>query len=296
VEDDQSDAERLSSLLPRLAARSDLLLGPYSTGLARAAAAVAPETGSLLWNHGGAGDDVQALSPGHVVSVLTPASRYAAPFLQRLAGRSSPPAPLRIVHGAGRFGAQVAAGAEALAARLGIQAVSFPAADLAALKSAVESWDLFCAGSFEEDVEVVRRARRLTQPPRSVCAVAAGVQRFGIALPDAEGVYGVAQWFPGRHGPVDCGPPEDHFLDAYSRLTGDASDYPAVQAAAAAALAVHCAELAGSVEPAILWSTAAALEAVTLFGRFKVDPTTGAQTAHETVLVRWAPRGRLVAG
>jgi hypothetical protein len=56
---------------------------------------------------------------------------------------------------------------------------------------------------------------------------------------------------------------------------------------------VHCAELAGSVEPASLWSTAAALQAVTLFGTFKVDPTTGVQTGHETVLVRWGPKGRL---
>jgi hypothetical protein len=117
------------------------------------------------------------------------------------------------------------------------------------------------------------------------------VRRFGTALPEGRGIYGVAQWFPGSSSRPDLGPPEDHFLDAYSRLTGGAADYPAVQAAAAAALAAHCAELAGSVEPAALWSAAAALEATTLFGRFRIDPTTGAQTAHQTVLVRWGPKG-----
>lgn len=290
IEDDQSDAGRLRAQLPRLASVCDLLLGPYSTGLARAAAAAAAETGRLLWNHGGAGDDVQTLSPGHVVSVLSPAGRYAAPFVRRLAADASP-MPLVIVHGKGRFGRQVAEGAETLAGALGIGTVSLQAADPSRLEAHGEGWDLFCAGSFEEDVESVRRAARLTVPPRSLCAVAAGVRRFGSAVPDGKGVYGVAQWFPSSSGTPDLGPLEDHFLDAYSRLTGDVADYPAVQAAATAALAAHCAEHAGTVEPAALWSAATALEVTTLFGRFKVDATTGAQTGHETVLVRWGPKG-----
>jgi ABC-type branched-subunit amino acid transport system substrate-binding protein len=290
IEDDRSDAGRLRAQLPWLASRCDLLLGPYSTGLARAAAAVAADTGRLLWNHGGAGDDVQTLSPGHVVSVLTPANRYAAPFVGRLAADASS-APLLIVQGKGRFGRQVADGAATLAEASGMKTVRLQAADASALEARGEGWHLFCAGSFEEDVETVRRALRLTVPPQSLCAVAAGVRRFGPAVPEGHGVYGVAQWFPGSSGTPDLGPPEDDFLDAYSRLAGGAADYPAAQAAAAAALAARCAELAGSVEPAALWSAATALEVTTLFGRFRIDPTTGAQAGHETVLVRWGSEG-----
>ncbi len=36
----------------------DLLMGPYSSVLARAAAEVAEEHGMLLWNQGGASDDI----------------------------------------------------------------------------------------------------------------------------------------------------------------------------------------------------------------------------------------------
>lgn len=287
IEDDGSDPERLVAGISRLAAVCDLLLGPYSSGLTRVAAASG--TGRLLWNHGGAGDDVQALGPGRMVSVLTPASRYAEPFLRHLTGQA-PPLPLWIVSGRGRFGRQVASGARALAGRLGLRTAgggpgALPSGD------ALGAWDLLCAGSFEEDVETVIKAGALPRPPRAVCAVAAGVQAFGTAVPNPEGVYGVAQWSPGRGSVPNLGPSEADFLATYAALTGGTPDYPAVQAAAAAVLASHCAMVAGEIEPEALWPVAAGLDVDTLFGRFKIDPATGVQVRHETVLLRWTPEG-----
>src|SRR5580698_4505747 len=83
VEDDRSDPDALEAAMHRIAGRCDVLLGPYSTLLMRRAGRVAAEWGHLVWNHGGSGDDVEAAHPGHVVSVLTPTSRYAEPFLRR---------------------------------------------------------------------------------------------------------------------------------------------------------------------------------------------------------------------
>jgi hypothetical protein len=253
-----------------------VLLGPYSTQLTRAAVRGLGERERLLWNHGGAGDDVQRLTPGRVVSVLTPAGRYAEPFLRRVARP-----PLRIVAGAGAFGRQVAAGAEALARELGMEFVVGAGSHPALTQREEGSWDLLSAGVFEDDVATVRRALALPRPPRTVWSVAAGVRDSG----GPDGVYGPAQWFPGSGAPAQVGPQEAAFLGA---LGGDAPDYPAVQAAAAAALAVRCAELAGSIAPAAQWAAAAALDATTLFGRFRIDPATGAQVGHETVLVRWS--------
>ncbi|MBO0838829.1 MAG: hypothetical protein J2P28_25385, partial [Actinobacteria bacterium] len=76
IVDDGSEPARVRAGLRELSTRSDLLLGPYSTLLARAAAEEAGELGLVLWNHGGAGDDVQAMAPSHLLSVLTPAGRY----------------------------------------------------------------------------------------------------------------------------------------------------------------------------------------------------------------------------
>ena len=106
-------------------------------------------------------------------------------------------------------------------------------------------------------------------------------------------MLGVAQWFPGTAGDVTVGPSEDAFLAAYRRRTGTLPDYPAVQAAAAAALAVHCAGLAGGTGTNDLWRVARGLRTATLFGAFAIDDA-GVQTAHRMRMVRWL-RGDLVS-
>jgi hypothetical protein len=294
VEDDRSDRRTLEAVLPGLAGRCDLLLGPYSTQLMRAAGHMAAESGWLVWNQGGSGDDAEGAHPGHVVSVLTPTSRYAEPFLRQLAGEPGRRRDLCIVHGPGSFGRQVADGAEAIARGLGIRTVRASPDDQIPPPGTSPEWDLFSAGAFEQDAELTGKAVRLPAPPRCVCAVAAGVHEFGRAVDDPEGVFGIAQWFPGRGEEVTLGPSEDDFLRAYAERGGLLPDYPAAQAVAGAVIATHCARLAGGTGRDALWAAAAALETSTLFGGFKVDPESGVQIKHRTVLVRWTD-GELLA-
>ena len=286
--DDHSDRGALTSALPLVAADSDVLLGPYSTGLLRAAGPLAAEHGWLLWNHGGAGD-VTTGPPGHIASILSPARRYAEPFVEHLAGRPDR-VPLWIAHGPGRFGRQVAAGAEAAARAHGLQTARLDHATSG--PPGAGRWDLFCAGSFEEDVDLIGRAQAAASPPRLIGAVAAGVREFGTSGVDPAGVYGVGQWFPGQPGARDprIGPAEDDFLAAYAAAHGPVPDYPAIQAVAAAALAAHCHRQAAPgdhSDPGDLWQAALDLDTSTLFGRFRIRPGDGQQEAHRTVLVRW---------
>jgi ABC-type branched-subunit amino acid transport system substrate-binding protein len=292
IEDDASDLSQLRAALPRVAAASDLLLGPYSTLLMRAAGDLAAEAGWIVWNHGGSGDDVETAHPGHVISVLTPARRYAEPFLARLASSTPASAELRITHGTGRFGRQVAAGAEARARRLGITRLRTGPAGTLLFEDPPGDWILLTAGTFEDDIHTVARARSLSSPPRLICAVAAGVREFGNAITDPAGTFGIAQWFPHTGQRPKLGPAEDQFLTAYGTHTA-LPDYPAVQAAATAAIAAHCAQLAGTTRPEALWQAASSLNTSTLFGAFKIDPATGAQTSHQTVLLQWTRTDRL---
>jgi ABC-type branched-subunit amino acid transport system substrate-binding protein len=294
IEDDASDVHRLQALLPSVAARSDLLLGPYSTVLMRAAGDMAAESGWLLWNHGGSGDDVETAHPGQSVSVLTPASRYMEPLLTQLAAEAEPTQELRIVHGKGRFGRQVASGAEVYARHLGFTRISMGPADAILANDLPEDWILITAGTFEEDTETVMRARCLARAPRVTCAVAAGVREFSHAVERPNGTFGIAQWFLGSGHMALLGPAERDFLDAYYAAARDMPDYPAIQAAAAASIAVHCARQTGSTDRDLLWPAAAALDTSTLYGAFKIDQTTGAQISHRTVLTRWI-EGELVA-
>lgn len=286
IEDDGSDPGLFATRLWGMASRSDLLLGPYSTQLMREAASAMAEVDGVLWNQGGAGDDVQALCPGRVVSVLAPTSRYAIPFVRTRAAERER-VPLWVVRGRGTFGRQVAAGAVEAARSEGLGVVEARAGDGFSFEDAPELWDLFSAGRFEDDVAIVKAAWSAARPPRVIGSVAAGVREFGSEVGYMNGVYGVAQWFPGRGDAPELGPAESEFLAAYSDVAEASPDYPAVQAVAGAVLATRCAELAGSLDRSALWEAAAGLETSTLFGEFKIDPTTGAQIKHTPVLVRW---------
>jgi ABC-type branched-subunit amino acid transport system substrate-binding protein len=281
VEDDHSEPRLVAGALERLASGSDILLGPYSSTLMRAARAALPAE-SLLWNHGGAADDVQSGPPGRVISVLTPARRYAEPFIAWLL-RECPDTPLVIIRGSGGFARLIASGAGALARQAGITLLARPPDH----DQSEHGWALLCAGSFEEDVASVTRARASSRPPAVICAVAAGVRRFGSSVPDPNTVLGLAQWMPGAVASPQLGPVEEDFLASYRRLNGSLPDYPATQAAAAAALAVHCAQLAGSTSPGAVWLAACSLQVTTFYGAFAIDHRTGEQIGHETVLTRW---------
>lgn len=289
VEDDHSDRQTLEALLPDVAARCDLLLGPYSTVLMRTAGNIAAQSGWLIWNHGGSGDDVEVAHPGHVVSVLTPTSRYAEPFLRYLASQDDRPENLCIVQGPGSFGRQVADGAAAMAPGFGLRAVRVGSDDF--LPPGLSSkWALFSAGVFEQDAQTVGKVLRLPSPPRWVCTVSAGVREFAQAVDDPDGVLGVAQWFPGSGDEALLGPQEEEFVHRCAAEGLGQPDYPAVQAAAAAIIAAHSARLAGTTRAEDLWAGAAALDTSTLFGGFRIDAATGAQVKHEPTLVRWRNR------
>jgi Periplasmic binding protein len=286
IEDDQSGPQALEQILPRVAGGSDVLLSPYSTQLVRAAAAMASAEGWLLWNHGGSGDDLENSYAGHLVSLLTPASRYPEPFIQRVLNGQG--LELWIVSGKGSFGRQVAAGADQAAQRAGIRTRRLEHGGAWPSSSPSEPLALFSAGTFEQDVATVRRAQDHPHPPAMICAVAAGVQEFAREVEHQEGIYGVGQWFPGAvANSAEVGPSETAFLTAYTAHAKTLIDYPGVQAVAGAALAVYCARRAGTTAPERLWAQAAALDTGTLFGAFKIDPMTGAQVKHQAVLVRW---------
>jgi ABC-type branched-subunit amino acid transport system substrate-binding protein len=294
IEDDQSDLDVLRRILPRVAGASDVLLGPYSTQLVRAAAAMASAEGWLLWNHGGSGDDVENSHAGYLISLLTPASRYPEHFIRRVLNRKD--IELWIVSAKGSFGRQVAEGADRAARRAGIRTRRLEHGGAWPSRTPSEPWALFSAGTFEQDVETVRRARDHPDPPRMIGAVAAGVQEFAAEVEHPDGIYGVGQWFPGAvANSPEIGPSESNFLTAYANRTKTRIDYPGVQAIAGAALAVHCARSTGTTGPQRLWAEAAALDTETLFGGFKIDPVTGAQLKHEAVLVRWGRGGLALA-
>lgn len=278
VLDDQSDVGVLSERLPPLASQVDLLFGPYSTVLMRAAARIAADSGRLLFNHGGSGGLLNA--PEKVVNVLTPARRYALPFVALLGDVDR--APLFTATRRGAFGRDVVDGAAQAAEAAGLSVEPFnPDVPPSG------TWDLLSAGVYEDDVATVQVAQALANPPRLVGSVAAGVGQFAQDVELSDGVLGIGQWAPETGATPDIGMTESAFLLEWRRQFSGVPDYPAVQAYAAGVIATAAIHSAGTVESGRLWEELVGSDFRTVFGRFCLDDRTGEQVGHESVLTRW---------
>jgi ABC-type branched-subunit amino acid transport system substrate-binding protein len=267
---------------------ADLVVGPYGSDLVRVAGGWAAERGRVLWNHGGSADDVERL-PG-VVSVASPASRYLAAVLEAIE-RHRPSARVLVAVGRGGFGQHAAQGARQAAARLGMPVVGCVTHD--EVPEVPDADVLLLAGSFEQDVALLRRLRRR---PAIIGAVAAGLGAFADELGRrVEGVLAPTQWEEGVTFAVDLGPPPATVLRALrarvlptlSAGTGIGHiEYPSAQAYAAVLMALHCVQDTGSFDDAALAAAARRLRCTTFFGRFGLAED-GRQLDHDMLVVQW---------
>jgi branched-chain amino acid transport system substrate-binding protein len=271
--------------------RADLVIGPYGSDLVVEAARWTGERSRVLWNHGGSADDTQRLSG--VVSVPAPASRYFAPVLDAVAAQM-PGARVLVAVGRGAFGSSAATGGVSAAGRLGMEVVAVAPHDEIPDQPDVEI--LLAAGSFADDVALIRRLRR--RPP-VLAAVAAGLGAFAGEV-RAEGVLAPSQWEEGARFLPDVGiRPSDVVRSLRARISPllevgqnfGHMDYPTAQAYAAALIALRCVQEAGTVEDAALHAAARRLRCTTFFGRFGLGPD-GLQAEHAVLVVQWHQGGK----
>ncbi|MCH8993421.1 MAG: amino acid ABC transporter substrate-binding protein [Chloroflexi bacterium] len=294
--DDGSSPVRAVANIERLFAvdRVQILIGPYSSDLTRAVASVSSRYGRVLWNHGGAADDIHRPG-GRVVGILTPVSRYFAGVLELT--RSLDPHARRavVLHRRGSsFGRLAAKGARAISRETGFRTTTVTYSsvrdDLPRLlaKLSLQRPDLILsAGAFEDDCALAQELVVARVKAKAFGFVAAAMQDFQEALGQkAEGFLGPSQWEPGLGYPVDYGPAPDEGAWRI-RAASAAPDYPAAQAYAACLIAQRCLQEAASTDNEALWQAACAFDGSTFFGRFRIDPRTGLQVGHEMVWVQW---------
>ena len=303
--DDGSLVEGARAVTERLLVqdRVDLLMGPYSSVLAKAAVQVSEEHGQVMWNQGGASEDIYRQGYAGVVGILTPPSRYLAGLPEVFHPVCPETRRLAVVRAAtGEFPAAVSSGVRQRAEELGFETVLEleydPASpDYDAIVQALQRVGpdmLIGAGRIRNDLELARRLASSGLSLGAVALVAAGIQRFRDELGGrAEGFIGPSQWEPeGRHR-VDYGPTAEAVLDSLRRQSKDPVDYPMVQSYAAGLIAQRCVESAGSLGPVALRRAAGDLDFSTFYGRFRIDPVTGRQVGRSVALVQWQ-RGRKV--
>jgi branched-chain amino acid transport system substrate-binding protein len=297
--DDASQGERCRTLTERLMLTDhvDLLLGPYSSGLTRRAAAVAEAHHQVLWNHGGSSDVIFTSGYRWVVGMLTPASRYFHGVIDMLKNTQPTVQRVVIVHSsAGTFAREVATGAEVYCHKQGFPTVSrhpYPPGSVDFLPllreiSKERPHLLLGVGRIEDDL---RLASQLVQSPlrvASVALIATPMQLFQTTLGDAaQGFLGPSQWEPGVITVPDYGPSPEVVQQSLTRYAMESVDYPMAQAYAGCLVVQRCVEAAGSLEPERLRQVAGQLDFTTFYGRYHIDADTGCQTGHTMPVVQW---------
>jgi branched-chain amino acid transport system substrate-binding protein len=276
----------------------DLVIGPYGSGLAGEAGGWAAERGRVIWNHGGSADDVETMP--WLVSLASPTSRYLAAVVEVIAG-DVPGGRILIGGGTGSFGRAAAQGASDAAATRGLTIVDVVAPE--EVPDRVDADVLLLAGTFDEDVSVLRR---LSRRPKVVAAVAGGLREFFDAVGSrrAEGVLAPSQWEEGLRIRPTVGPRSVDVLRtlrfrlAPGLAPGTAAahvEYPAAQAYAAVVIALRCVTETGGFDDEALRTAARRLRCTTFFGRFGLAGD-GRQSDHDLVVVQWQNGAKCIVG
>ena len=301
--DDASSPERAVANVERLIQvdRVRVLIGPYASDLTRAVVRVARQHGKLLWNHGGASDDIHRPGDG-VVGILTPVSRYFAGLLELVGSVDADAQKAAVLYRRGSpFGRLATRGAQAAGRRSGfiVAALAYSSLpdDLPRLLAKLRRQrpDLILSvGSFEDDCAIARESIAAGVRTKAFALTAAAMREFGQTLgTGAEAILAPSQWEPDARYLVDFGPSAQQVATRISAMDS-ASDYPAAQAYAACLIAQHCLEEAGSADDEAIWRAACALDCTTFFGRFRINPRTGIQSGHEMVWVQWQGGSKVV--
>jgi branched-chain amino acid transport system substrate-binding protein len=297
--DDASDAAQCGILTERLITvdRVDILLGPYSSGLALRAGAVANHHQHVLWNHGGALETASTPGPGWVIGLLTPAPRYFVGIID-LVWHTSPAAPrMAIIYStAGAFPQAVAAGSVRHSQDRGFETVRmypYPArtTDFTSILAQLANDPphlLLSVGRIEDDLHFARQYVRSPLRAKVVGLIVTPLTLFRDTLGNAAGLFlGPSQWEPGIVSKPDYGPTAAEILQRLTAYTPHDVDYPMAQAYAGGLVAQRCVEAAGTLEQHALWRAAHRLDFTTFYGRYRLEPSTGRQVGHHMPVVQW---------
>ena len=286
--------------------RVDLLFGPYSGVLALASVQVAEGHGKLLWNQGGASDTIYQRGFKWVVGVLTPASRYLEEWLPLVRGADPNADSLAIVRAStGAFPKAVVSTVESQAGQLGfrislLREFEPSINDFNAVLDEVERVRpdlLLGVGRIQNDLLLAGQLARRGLGLKGVAVVAAPIQQFRDHLGEAaDGFVGPSQWEASGSHRTDYGPSSAEVMASLRGKGHRTVDYPMVQAYAAGLVAQRCIEEAGTLEDSALREVAERLDFSTFYGRFKIDPVTGAQLGRSTVLVQWQQGRKVIVG
>jgi branched-chain amino acid transport system substrate-binding protein len=306
--DDESKKESVTSLLERLIVSDGVkfVFAPYTSGLTLAGAPVAEKYKVLYNSHGGASDRTFEQGYRYAVQTIVLGSRYHVDVLDMMKKIDPKATSYAMLYEDDEFSRSVREGALEHAKKLGFKNVfdrTYPSKvqDMtpALTELAAARPDFLLGGGHFPDGQLL--ARQMADSGVDVKAasilVSPTLPEFYKALQTAaEGIIGPAHWeigvtfspFTTPKGTKYVGPTQDEFLSSFRKMSnGVDPDYHGIEATAAMFSYVLGIEAAQSLETDKVRAAMGKLRFMSAYGDWGIDPKTGKQVAHKSVLIQW---------
>ncbi len=221
--DDESSVDRCRDITEKLILENevDLLLGPYSSSLALAAAEVAEENNKTLWNHGGSTDEIEERNFKNVINAITPASRYSFGIIDALRKADSSARKIATFSAENSgFSTRVANGARLYGEKRGFDVKEFKfisgTKDFSGFLDTLRDYEpdlILGMGRAEDDLALSKEIIEQGVYSKAAGFIVASIKLFKDELGEAsEGFLSSSQWEKGACIEPDIGPaPEDSF-------------------------------------------------------------------------------------
>jgi branched-chain amino acid transport system substrate-binding protein len=306
--DDESKKENVTSLLERLIVTDGVkfVFAPYTSGLTLAGAPVAEKYKALYNSHGGASDRTFEQGYKYSVQTIVLGSRYHVDVFDMMKKVDPKGTRVAMLYEDDEFSRSVKDGALQYAKKLGFNIVfdrTYPSkvqdmtpalSELAAAKP-----DFLLGGGHFPDGQLL--TRQMTDLGVDVKAasilVSPTLPAFYEALHTAaEGINAPAHWEIGvkfspqttPKGMKYFGPTQEEFLSSFRKISnGVDPDYHGVEATAAMFSYVLGIEAAKTLDTDKVRAAMGKLRFMSVYGDWGIDPQTGRQVAHKSVLIQW---------
>jgi len=292
--DDKSQKERTKTLYRQLIEddQVDLVLSPYGTPLTLAASEISEQHKLLMLACAASGEIIWERDYRYIFGVYALANRYFIGLLDMMA-RAGINTVAIVYNNGSPFNMDVAAGCKKWARRFKINIEHEKAyqdgkkelpAIVASLKAA-GAGQIIVSAYPPDCYRLLDLMQQLNYRPRVLGMTIAPIHPDFAknADPMADRVFGPSQWEPNERIPF---PGTKEFVNAFSRFAGKIPSYHAGSAYAACRLIANAVWETGSLDNDKLRNYIAALDTVTVIGRFKVDYD-GKQIGHNPIIIQW---------
>jgi len=298
--DDESSEEKCAEVTIKLINKEnvDLLLGPYSSGLTLAIAPIAKRLNRIVWNYGGATDEITDKGYTNFINAITPCSFYFQGIIKLFAKRlNKENKKIAIIFATNSgFSTTVMQGAKEFGLKnnfavnkFGYKSGKTDFSDLIETVYETEPDLILGVGRMQDDINIAKQVIKSKDiPTGNVALVAASIDYFKeIFGRDADGFLSTSQWEKDIEIEPDFGPTPLEFHNNYLNSYNKEPNYLAAQAYNIGLIVESCIKKSRNLDENSLYKIARNLDIKTFYGRFKIEKNTGIQIGHKMQIIQW---------